>query len=94
MLDDASLLERLLPRFLGTGSSYAWGDRVSKTTYHLDPRDLEQYFNLDELLVRVEALLPKLKAGSQACIAAQRFILGMERMKAGLPTGRKVPDED
>ena len=94
VLDDASLLERLLPRFLGTGSSYVWGDRVSKTTYHLDPRDLEQYFNLDELLVRVEALLPTLKAGSPTCIAAQRFILGMERVKAGLPTGRNVPGGD
>ena len=94
VLDDASLLERLLPRFLGTGSSYVWGDRVSKTTYHLDPRDLERYFNLDELLVRVEAFLPTLKAGSPACIAAQLFILGMERVKAGLPTGREAPDDD
>lgn len=94
VLDDASLLERLLSRFLGTGSSHAWGDRVSKTTYHLDPQDLDRYFNLDELLVRVEALQPKLKTGSPACIAAQRFILGMERVKAGLPTGRDVFDDD
>lgn len=94
VLDDASLLERLLPRFLKTGSSYAWGDRVSKTTYHLDPQALERYFDLDELLVRVEALLPKLKAGSLASIAAQRFILGMERMRAGLPTDREVFDDD
>ena len=94
VLDDASLLEKLLPRFLGTGSSHAWGDRVSSTTYHLDPRDLERYFNLDALLVRVEALLPNLKAGSSACIAAQRFILGMGRVKMGLPTGREIFDDD
>lgn len=93
VLDDASLLERLLQRFLGTGSSYGWGDRVSKTTYHLDPRSLEPFFNLDELLVRVEALLPRLKTGSLACIAAQQFILGMERVNAGLPTGRKASDD-
>ncbi|MGQ0728479.1 KAP family P-loop NTPase fold protein [Acidovorax sp.] len=92
VLDDTSLLESLLPRFLGAGSRHVWGDRVSKITYHLDPRDLEKYFDLDELLVRVEALLPNLEANSLAHIAAQKFILGMERVKAGLPTGRQVPD--
>ncbi|WP_310637406.1 KAP family P-loop NTPase fold protein [Delftia acidovorans] len=92
VLDDASLLERLLPRFLTTGSSYVWGDRVSKTIYQLDPRDLERYFDLDTLLVRVQALEPKLKADSLARIASQHFILGMERVKEGLPSGREMLD--
>jgi hypothetical protein len=94
VLDDDSLLESLLSRLLRQGSSYASRDRVSQVTYHLDPQDLERYFNLDDLLGHVEVLQPKLEPGSRAHIAAQQFILGMTRLKVGLPTGSEVFEHD
>lgn len=89
-LADDALLSQLLPKFLGKGTSYAWGDRVARTTYHLDPRDLERYFDLDELLTRVETLLPDLPVDSLVRIAAEKYVRGMARVKAGLPTSREA----
>lgn len=94
VLEDEALLAQLLPKFLGKGTSHAWGDRVARTTYHLDPRDLERYFDLDKLLARVEALLPGLPADSLARIAADKYVQGMTRVKAGLPTSRKAFDDE
>ena len=93
-LQDDALLTHLLPKFLGKGTSHAWGDRVARTTYHLDPRSLERYFDLDELLARVEALLPGLPATSLARIAAEKYSRGMARVKAGLPTSREAFDDE
>ena len=93
-LQNDALLTQLLPKFLGQGTSHAWGDRVARTTYHLDPRSLERYFDLEELLARVEALLPSLQATSLARIAAERFVQGMARVKAGLPTSREAFDDE
>lgn len=93
-LKDDALLTSLLPKFLGKGTSHAWGDRVARTIYHLDPRDLERYFDLDELLVRVEALLPSLPVESLAHIAADKYVRGMARVKAGLPTSREALDDE
>lgn len=94
VLADDALLTQLLPKFLGKGTSHAWGDRVARTTYHLDPRSLERYFDLDELLARVEALLPGLPADSLARIAAEQYVRGMARVEAGLPTSREAWDDE
>jgi predicted KAP-like P-loop ATPase len=94
VLDDQSLLEKLLLRYLRTGSSQAWGDRVAKTTYHLNPRELEPYFDLHELLVRIDALLPTLAVGSLPSVAAQQFVDSMRRVEQGLPTDRNALDDD
>lgn len=94
VLQDDALLTHLLPKFLGKGTSHAWGDRVARTIYHLDPRDLERYFDLDELLARVEALQPGLPADSLARIAADKYVRGMVRVKAGLTTSREALDDE
>lgn len=94
VLEDDALLTQILPKFLGKGTSHAWGDRVARTTYHLDPRGLERYFDLDKLLARVEALLPGLPADSLAHIAADKYVRGMVRVKAGLPTSREALDDE
>lgn len=93
-LQDDALLTHLLPKFLGKGTSQAMGDHVARTTYHLDPRSLEKYFDLDELQARVEALLPGLPAASLARIAAEKFVQGMARVKAGLPTSSEAFDDE
>lgn len=93
-IEDDTLLTILLPKFLGTGTVQTLGDRVARTTYHIDPRDLERYFDLEHLLTRAQALLPTLQAGSLAKIAVERYALGMERMRAGLPTARGVFDDE
>lgn len=93
-LQDDALLTHLLTKFLRVGTSHAWGDRVARMTYHLDPRALERYFDLDELLDRVKALLPALPADSLARIAADKYVQGLVRMKAGLPTSREALDDE
>lgn len=87
VLDDSSLLIIMLTRFLSEGSSHAWGDRVSQTVFQLDPRALEKFFDLEQLCSRVESLRPGLTDGSMAAVAAEKFVRGMERVRAGLPTG-------
>lgn len=94
-IEDDALLVVLLPKFLRTGTVQAWGDRVARTTYHIDPKNLERYFDLESLLTRIQALMPTLQADSIAKIAVETFTRGMERMRAGLPTARGVfQDED
>lgn len=94
VLDDGPLLVAMLTRFLSEGSAHAWGDRVSRTVLQLDPRALEKFFDLEDLLQRVDALRPGLPEGSRAAAAAEKFVKGMERVRAGLPTGSGGLDID
>lgn len=93
-IEDDALLTVLLPKFLGTGTVQVLGDRVGRTTYHIDPRDLERYFDLEHLLTRTQALLPTLHADSLVKIAVEKYARGMERMRAGLPTARGIFDDE
>lgn len=93
-IEDDALLTVLLPKFLATGTVHAIGDRVARTTYRIDPRDLERYFDLEHLLERTQALLPTLQGDSLAKIAVERYAFGMNRMRAGHPTAGGVFDDE
>jgi predicted KAP-like P-loop ATPase len=93
VLSDNALLSSLLVKFLGTGSSHGMGDRVARITYHLDPRALEPYFDLESLTSRIESMLPALEAGAQVRIAAEKFLKGMARVREGKPTGGQTVEE-
>ena len=41
----------------------------------------------DRWTLTVESLRPGLTDGSMAAVAAEKFVRGMERVRAGLPTG-------
>ncbi|MGJ7534551.1 MULTISPECIES: KAP family P-loop NTPase fold protein [unclassified Variovorax] len=92
VLNDDTQIARMLEKFLGLGSSHAFGDRVARTTYHLDPRSLEPFFELEDLAARVEALLPNLPSDSLSRKAAERYLRGMALLREGKPTGAGVFD--
>lgn len=93
LAQEAALLS-LLEKFVRTGSTQAWGDRVSRTTYHLDPRALEPFFDLEVLATRVQAMLPNIPAGSDGRRAADKYLAGMVRVRAGQPTDSRRFSDD
>lgn len=93
VLSDDTLLVQFLVKYLQTGSSHAFGDRVARTTYHLNPRALEPYFDLEVVAARIEPMLASLEVQSQERIAVERFMKGMTRVREGMPTDGQTMDE-
>lgn len=89
LLDDDGQVIQILERFLTVGSSYTYGDQVSRTTYLLDPRWLERFFELKNLEDRVQRLVHDVPEGSLSKKAVERFLHGMSLLREG-----KQPDSD
>jgi predicted KAP-like P-loop ATPase len=76
-------LPRLLERFVSTGSASSIDDRVARTTYSLNPKNMEPVADIAELEPSVVKMLDRQDLTQLQRVAGERFLRGMERIRAG-----------